>query len=573
MIDRRAGSSFAAWCAAGMIAVASFALGVAQATNYLGIGIGAGFVLLFGLALVAKASNRHKAAVEADPGAEKLLAAEAMYRAMVDTAVDAIITIDHRGVIDSFNRAAERLFGYSAAEVIDSNVRILMPEPYASEHDQYLANYLRTGERHIIGIGREVVARRKDGSQFPIDLAVAEWFRGGERHFTGIIRDLTERKAAEQTLRVSEQRFRSLFTNSPLGKALIGPDQRIREVNPALCRMLGFAADELEGRALSELAAAEDRASFAKLGVLLNDRSAQVRFEQRFVTKQGKIAWASIHAAASPGTDDPERLFFVIVDDITDRIEAEAALHASEQRLLQLQAELLHVSRLSELGQMAATVAHELNQPLAAAANYLSGSRRMLDGERYDQHLPAVRDGLARAAQEMLRAGQIIRRMRSFVARGEADKRVEDLWSLIEETSELVSAAAKQSRVELRLQLDPEARYVLADRVQIQQVIRNLLRNAFEAMDASEQRLLTISTRLAGPEHVGMSIADTGAGISPTIVDDLFQPFVSTKSSGLGLGLSICRTIIEGHGGRIWVEPNRAAGTVFHVTLPRADRS
>lgn len=173
----------------------------------------------------------------------------------------------------------------------------------------------------------------------------------------------------------------------------------------------------------------------------------------------------------------------------------------------------------------------------------------------------------------MLRAGQIIRRMRSFVARGEADKRVEDLWSLIEETSELVSAAAKQSRVELRLQLDPEARYVLADRVQIQQVIRNLLRNAFEAMDASEQRLLTISTRLAGPEHVGMSIADTGAGISPTIVDDLFQPFVSTKSSGLGLGLSICRTIIEGHGGRIWVEPNRAAGTVFHVTLPRADRS
>jgi two-component system, LuxR family, sensor kinase FixL len=238
--------------------------------------------------------------------------------------------------------------------------------------------------------------------------------------------------------------------------------------------------------------------------------------------------------------------------------------------LLQLQAELLHVSRLSELGQMAATVAHELNQPLAAAANYLSGSRRMLDNDRSDQRLPAVRDGLAHAAQEVLRAGQIIRRMRSFVTRGEADKRVEDLWSLIEETSELVSAAAKQGKVELHLRLDPEARYVLADRVQIQQVIRNLLRNAFEAMEASEQRFLTISTWPSGHEQVEISIADTGSGISPTIANDLFRPFVSTKTSGLGLGLSICRTIIEGHGGRIWIEPNQVGGTVFHVTLPKA---
>jgi PAS domain S-box-containing protein len=301
----------AVWCATGMVAVASFGLGVAQASGYPGIGIGAGFVLILGLALVGKAFDRREAAGKANPGAEKLHAAEAMYRTMVDTAVDAIITIDHRGVIDSFNRAAERLFGYTAAEVIGSNVRILMPDPYASEHDRYLANYLRTGERHIIGIGREVVARRKDGTHFPIDLAVGEWFRGSEPHFTGIIRDLTERKAAEQTLRVSEQRFRSLFTNSPLGKALIGHDQRIREVNPTLCRMLGFAANELEGRTLAEFAASEDRAGFARLGVLLDDRSAQVRFEQRFVTNQRKTAWASVHAVALPGTDDPERSFLL----------------------------------------------------------------------------------------------------------------------------------------------------------------------------------------------------------------------------------------------------------------------
>lgn len=362
-----------------------------------------------------------------------LVEREAHLRSILDTVPDAMIVIDAHGVMQSFSAMAERLFGYTAEESIGRNVSILMPSPYREQHDSYLARYLFTGERRIIGTGRLVVGQRKDGSTFPMELAVGEMQTGDRRFFTGFARDLTERQE-------------------------------------------------------------------------------------------------------------------------------------TQQRLQELQAELVHVSRFTAMGEMASTLAHELNQPLTAVANYLKGCRRLLDG-RQDREVVLARDAMERAADQALRAGQIIRRLREFVARGESERRIEILAKLIEEASALALVGAKERGVRVMFEFDPRVEFVLADKIQIQQVLLNLMRNAIEAMEESARRQLLVSTRQIEDGMVEISVADTGPGIAPEISAQLFQPFVTTKPQGMGVGLSISRTIIEAHDGRLWVDPNEGGGSVFRLTL------
>jgi two-component system sensor kinase FixL len=257
-----------------------------------------------------------------------------------------------------------------------------------------------------------------------------------------------------------------------------------------------------------------------------------------------------------------KRYFTGFVRDLTERQKTEA-------RLQELQTELVHISRLTAMGEMASALAHEINQPLSAIANYLKGAKRLLDG-RTDEDSKTVGGAIAKAAEQALRAGQIIRRLRDFVSRGENERRIESLSKLIEEANALALVGAKEHGVRVRLQIDRAQDLIFADKVQIQQVLLNLLRNAIEAVADQDRRELVISTRLSADDMVEVSVADTGAGISADISAQLFQPFITTKAQGMGVGLSISRTIIEAHGGRIWTEPNPGGGAIFKFTLRAA---
>jgi two-component system sensor kinase FixL len=257
-----------------------------------------------------------------------------------------------------------------------------------------------------------------------------------------------------------------------------------------------------------------------------------------------------------------QRFFTGFVRDLSET-------QATERRLQDMQAELVHVSRLTALGEMASALAHELNQPLSAIANYVKGSVRILDQEEPD---PAkVRNALVLAGDQALRAGEIIRRLRDFVSKGEAERRIEPLAKLIEEAGALAMIGAKEQEVRLRMMLSPKAKYVLADKVQIQQVLLNLLRNAMEAMQDSPKRDLVVRSSPGPEDMITISVADTGAGIRPDIAERLFQPFLTSKDQGLGVGLSISRTIVEAHGGRIWAESAPDGGTIFSFTLRATD--
>lgn len=366
---------------------------------------------------------------EAERASREIERREALLGSILETVPDALVVIDQHGLIHSFSAAAERLFGWTADEAVGRNVRILMPAPYRQEHDSYLGRYLATGERRIIGIGRVVTGQRKDGSIFPMELAVGEVRLPGARLFTGFVRDLTER---------------------------------------------------------------QDR----------------------------------------------------------------------ERRLAEVRSELIHVSRLSELGQMVSALAHEVNQPLTAMANYLSGARRLFAGGNVEGGLQAME----RIAEQSERARQIIQRLRDFARKRETERRVESLTRTIEEASGLALVGVG-SGVRLEIDVAADAVEAFIDKVQIQQVLLNLMRNAIEAMAGLERREIAVSTSRAG-DRVAIRIADTGPGLPEQVRARLFQPFVTTKADGMGVGLSICRTIVEAHGGELDVEDRAGGGTVFTFSVP-----
>jgi two-component system, LuxR family, sensor kinase FixL len=477
-----------------------------------------------------------------------------LFRAVVEAAIDAIIVIDQTGSIRSANAATEQVFGYPVAELIGRNVKVLMPDPYAAEHDGYIANYIRTGQRKIIGLGRDVAGRRRDGTVFPMYLAVAEAEVAGERIFVGIVRDISERKE-------SELRLRSIIDTVPDGIIVIDGRGVVQSLSPAAERLFGYASGEVVGENVKMLMPSPHREEH-------DDHLERYRDTgERHIIGIGRVVVGlrkngetfPMELQVGEFSIKGGRFFTGFVHDLTEE-------QAAKRRIQDLQAELLHSSRLSAMGQMASTMAHELNQPLTAVMNYLEAARHLL--ERGPEAADRVTNLIGRAVAQAERAGEVIRQLRQFVRRGETDRRTQSLNKLVEEALALALVGARQSGVRVALDLAPDLPAVHADAVQIQQVLINLVRNAVEAMQEVERRELGITTRKLPDGTAEVQVIDSGPGIPREIAECLFQPFVTTKASGMGLGLSICRQIVEAHQGQLSAAPNEPGGTVFRITLP-----
>ena len=356
---------------------------------------------------------------------------------LTDVVPDAVVVIDQAGGILSFNTGAERMFGYSEEQVRNENVSLLMPSPDREAHNGYLARYLDTGEKRMIGTARVTNARRRNGDTFPIELAVGEMKFGDRLYFAGFIKDLT--KARE-----------------------------------------------------------------------------------------------------------------------------------NEQLMHSLQADLAQVSRISSMGSLASSIAHELNQPLTSIVNYAAAASDMLDEAAMDG-LEDVRHALSECRSEALRAGEIIRRLRDFISHGDIAPEIGNLRSIVNSATALALVNGDGRDVDFSSQIDPECESVLVVPIQIQQVLVNLMRNALEAMQGSGNKRLRVTSACHDDGMVRISVSDSGPGLDPHVAQRLFHPFVSTKASGMGLGLSICQTIINAHGGKIWARPSELGGTEFSFTLKSAN--
>lgn len=367
-----------------------------------------------------------------DGHARSLEASSVLLRSILDTVPDAVIVIDEQGIVLSFSKAAEALFGYAREEVIGRNVSMLMPSPYREQHDTYLAHYRATGKQHVIGSKRRLRGARKDGTVFPLNLHVGEAFGGGQRMFAGFLHDLTEAETAEA-------------------------------------------------------------------------------------------------------------------------------------RLQELQRELSQIARINEMGTLATTMAHELNQPLMALCNMLQTSSDLLAKSSDKQTLALVREALEESGEMALRAGSILKRLRTFVSRGELERTLEQPGPIVRETCELAASDARMRNIALKVTMPDDLEAILVDRVQIQQVLLNLIRNAMDAIGRDGEVRIGVGPRGTMMEFM---IWDSGPGVPVDRVPRLFETFETTKADGMGMGLSICRTIVEAHGGKIWYEHGSTPGAAFFVTMP-----
>jgi two-component system sensor kinase FixL len=366
-------------------------------------------------------------------------------------------------------------------------------------------------------------------------------------------------------LEAAEARLRSILQTVPDAMIIIDEQGRIESLSATAERLFGYSLGDVAGKNVSHLMPSpyrEQHDSYLKRYLSTGERRI-IGIGRIVVGQRQDGTTFPMHLTVGELRSAERHYFTGFIRDLTDQ-------QLTESRLKELQSEVTHMSRFTALGEMASTLAHEINQPLTAISNYLKGCQRLL--ERIEgESAPVLRDAVGKAADQALRAGDIIRRLREFVARGESERRIESLPKLIEDASTLALIGARENGVEVSFRLDPNADLVLADRIQIQQVLVNLIRNAIEIMiESSNDRRLEIATVANSDDMVEVSVADTGAGLTQEVAQHLFQPFVTTKRKGMGLGLSICRTIVEAHGGKIWVEAPPSGGTIFRFTLRTA---
>jgi two-component system, LuxR family, sensor kinase FixL len=654
---------------------------------------------------------------------------EVSERGIVETVPDGIITINELGIIQSFNPAAETIFSYTAAELIGKNISTLMPSPYREEHGQYLQNYLATGEKKIIGFGREVQGMRKDGSFFPMSLAVNEIYKDKNKHFIGVVRDISKFKKTEENLRSEHEFNEKLIQTAKVIILILNPDSSINQFNKYMEELSGYSLEEVQGQdwvtvfipekeqasisqlfknsfteakqgnvnaiitkdghsrmvewynspitdakgeitgllsighditehtrthdqlvtrtqqlevlseleqmvlsgsQLSSLIENAVKAMVSTLGMdygnlleLLPDKkhfkihmetgrvdsfteTATIPLERDVLAKQtlntkepviidnmqadpsfSETSFLNEHGLRSAmcvQISNPNQTMGVLcvykkkqhnfTDDEINFLQSIANILAvaiersqGEVRLRNLQQELIYTSRSSAIGELGTAITHELNQPITALMNYIQSCQRLLY-KKYHQIPQDIAALIDKTINESERAASIIHHLRDYIQSGTLYQGKEDLNSLVQETYELIRNEASEKNIKVTCDFQPGLGQAYVDKIQIQQVIFNLLRNSMDALDQVVSREIHIVTTEYDDDMLEVIVEDTGPGVRPDILNLEFKKAYSTKEDGLGIGLSICRTIIEAHGGKLWCSTSAIGGAVFHFTIP-----
>jgi len=614
---------------------------------------------------------------------ENLRGSEARKAAILNSAIDCIVTIDHEGRIIEFNPAAESTFGYRRDEVIGRQLAdIIIPLSLREKHRRGLARYLATGETQLLGKRVELTAVRADGREIPVELAITRIPLDGPPCFTGYLRDITER-------RISEGRWKRMFENSAIGIALTTLDGRFEATNSAYRRLCGYTEEELLKMNFLDITVPDLRAhNWALVTKLLEGECDQFNIEKQYRHKDGHLIWVRNNVSLIPGADGVPGYIMAIVEDITDRKHAEEKLRGSEAFLAESQhlsrtgsfswrvatdditwseqlyrifgfeqgvqvtldlistrvhpedlllfndmigrarsvvsdfdyehrllmpdhsvkylhliahgtrdkenvweyigavqdvtqrrsselalakarLELSHVAKVTSLGVLTASIAHEVNQPLSGIITNASTCLRMLGAD--PPNINGARETARRMIRDGNRASEVITRLRALFSKKDTAIESVDLNEATREVIALSMSELQRNRVILRLELADDLPLITGDRVQLQQVILNLLRNASDAMTAIDDRprRLAIRTRRDEDDHVRLTVQDAGVGFDPQAMDKVFEAFYTTKNDGMGIGLSVSRSIIESHHGRIWATLNDGPGATFSFSIPR----
>ncbi len=535
--------------------------------SYMAWALAAGGLLFVGTTLFVRAkivvplANTMTAVSVTNIGLSKEIsqrqAAEATLRSVLETAADGIITVDTNGTIQSANRSACHIFGYSTAEeMIGQSVEMLMPQPFRRQREDYFENYLRTGERRIIGKSSEVVGLRRDGSIFPMDLAVGESRLGEDRVFSGIVRDLEQQRGKDERL----GHLLKLFVEAADPIVIGDLDGRIIDVNDEAVRVYGFGRDELLGAPLELLMPAEAQSEVGELVDRCRSGNNVRAISTTYRTKAGARV--------------PTLLSLSLLTDEQGQPTAIASQTKDISALKRLQEQLLQAQKLEAIGILAGGIAHDFNNLLTS----IRGSSEIL----IDQLQPDGR--LARAAWRIQkaadRAAALTARLLGFSRKQAAQRVAIDVHEAVREIRELFEGTLPED-VEFQVELWRDGLHVRADENQLYQVLTNLVLNAGDAMPAGGKLVVTTAREEVSGErsqildippgsYAALRVRDSGHGIPAELLAQIFDPFFTTKEvgKGTGLGLSTALGIIRENGGAITVETEVGVGTMFTVLLP-----
>jgi PAS domain S-box-containing protein len=608
------------------------------------------------------------------------------YRVIVEAASDAVISMDESGDILLANPATARIFGYDPVELIGKPLTILMPEFMRNLHQVGFSRYLATGERHLNWQGTEVIALRKNGQEFPVEVSFGEMTSNGHKVFTGFIRDISEKKRAENELRKQKEIFQKIFENIPVTISFIRQDGHVELVNPEWERTIGWTLEEIQkqnldlfaefypdpqyrqwilqliaastgewtdrkvrvrdgrvidlvmavvhlsdgtsiaiGRDITERKRSEEelRESEARFRLVADsapvmiwmsgtdklctyfnkpwldftgrsidrelgngwaegvdpedlqkcletyiqsfDRREAFKMEYRLRRHDGEFRWISDIGVPR---FNPDRSFAGYIGsciDVTDQKRA-------EEHLRRAQEDLARVSRVVAMGELAAAIAHEVNQPLGAVVTNASASLRWLAGQ--PPNLGEAREAIDRTVRDANRASEVIVRIRALLQKVPPQMEQLDVNVVIREVLALADNELLRSGIAVQTDLAPDVPNVFGDRVQLQQVLLNLILNGIDAMRTITDRPRELRIKSAKlPDGVLIQVHDSGEGVNPEQANQIFDPFFTTKPQGIGIGLSVGRSIVEAHGGRLWFTPGPSHGVVFQFTVPKADTS